>query len=277
MRRNFKVQKPVTMYSRMNYLLRRLVDHRPLTYRALIPFVGSVFSNDYGYQLQVNGTPLQNGPGIMVGAHIWATDPIAVGLAVREKSSTRLVSVYTPSRHMRGGKEFTHIVASIFGEDFNSSYFRDRLFETWYRNLIALNFPEGDMPRKIWTKAKGGIIKPSEIPVTKWDESIFTYAKEYEKWSGEGVRCQPVGIKINCLPNWIGCNDGEVGYLKGYTIPEVCRLMVVSFGDAIDSREHNATTLGHELMKRAASLSDRPYDDSFYKRTVRESNVLAHS
>lgn len=229
------------------------MDYQAVLYNLGKPVVGAVFRYKFHYRLETKGACTQ-GPALLVAPHLFATDPIMMGLATK----TRLVPAYMKSEHMRKGREPTHILAFIFGVDVRSVDFKEKLYNAWDNNSTVLVFPEGDMPRKIKNRAQNGTLHPREIPVERWAQQIFELTKGYETGRGSAVNCQPVGLDYG----------EDVTYLGGYTFPKG-KLVRVNFGDILSSVEFTDIELSHMLMRSVAELSNRPYDDRFYKRMKR--------
>jgi len=231
------------------------MDYQAILYNLLKPVVRAALRYKFHYRTETTGECTE-GPGLLVAPHLFATDPVILGLATK----TRLVAVYMKSEYMRKGREPTHILAIIFGIDAKSPNFKEKLYSAWDNNSTILVFPEGDMPRRVIARAQNGILHPGEIPVERWAQQIFELTKDYEVERKRVVNCQPCGLDYG----------EDIAYRYGYTFPQG-KLVRVNFGDVVNSAEFDDIELSHMLMKNAAELSNRPYDDGFYKRMKRKS------
>lgn len=210
------------------------------------------------YNLQSSGTPTK-GPALMVAPHLFATDPFDIGMSVPE----RIVPTYITPKHMRKGREFTHVLATIFGIESTSPTFRNKLYEAYDQNSILLAFPEGDVPRKARRLAVNGYIHPYSVHVRMWSPTIFEYSCDYERLRGREITYQPVGLD----------HGEDVNYFPWCTFPALRTHTVVHFGEPQHSNGRNSLIFANEVMKEATELSGRHYDDNYFKRVMEHKNI----
>ena len=202
------------------------------------------------YQVEIEGKPVNDGPSLMVGTHLFPIEPFAV-----VATESRFKPIY-----MRNSLELVQLFARFFGIPSNADNFENELYKAFDEKRVALAFPEGDMPGRVKARfSKDGTLRPNTLLVNRFSPHIFELCKNYEENNAITIKYQPIGFGY----------DDEVIYTANWeSVPKAGTRIVVRFGDVQYSGVRDPYSLAKDLMAEAARLSGREFDERLFNRTT---------
>jgi hypothetical protein len=226
------------------------------------------FAFAFLYRRRVTGTPMKEGPGLLVSAHLTALDPLLIGVSSRYRHKPifkrdKLVKIGVPPKF-----DITQLLSLAFGGvASNSPTFEEDLRGCFDRGASLLAFPEnnpGAVKRKFSNHRH---LSPRDVPVQMGRLAIFNMVQNYEsRKTNESVRTkvgfQPVGIRYNEI----------IRYFPGTTFP-LAADVDVRFDKIQYLDGQPIEDFANGVMMRIADLSGRDYDDRLYRRLRRHSRT----